>query len=62
MSRENESVRAERTAGTGVRAFDSKFQCSSIAPAEKQEAYALVRTAGTGVRTIDSKFANSKLK
>ena len=71
MSRKSESLRAVRTAGTGVRTIDSKFQCSSFAPAdqgwsalpaEKQEAFALVRTPGTGVRTIDSKFTNSKLR
>ena len=45
MSRENESLRAVRTAGTGVRTIDSKFQYSSSAPAEKQEACALVRPA-----------------
>ena len=54
MSRKSESLRAVRTAGTGVRTIDSKFQCSSFAPAdqgwsalpaEKQEACALVRTA-----------------
>jgi len=58
-----------RTPGTGVRTIDSKFQCSSSPPAEKQEACALgtdgspsrPRTPGTGVRTIDSKFTNSKL-
>jgi len=41
----NQSLRAVRTAGTDVRTIDSKFQCSSFAPAEKQEACALVRTA-----------------
>ena len=41
----NESVRAVGTAGTGVHTHDSKFQCLSSAPAEKQEACALVRTA-----------------
>ena len=41
----NESVMAVRTAGTGVRTHDSKFQCFSSSPAEKQEACALVRTA-----------------
>ena len=52
--------RRPRTPGTGVRTIDSKFQCSSSPPAEKQEACALVtdgspsrpRTPGTGVRTI----------
>lgn len=35
MSRESEPLRAVRTAGTGVRTIDSKFQCSSSAPADQ---------------------------
>ena len=31
----NESVRAVGTAGTGIRTIDSKFQCSSSAPADQ---------------------------
>jgi len=45
MSRKSESLRAVRTPRTSARTIDLKFQCSSSAPANEQEAYALVRTA-----------------